>query len=171
MAVTTLEAAAVIEKPEQRTKTRFAFPLKVLGTTNGILLAITIAAVSMPEMTQDVFDLVGIAQNSLLRQLDIREPAYMAFAVAWLIAVIYMHVDEINEHRLMLRSAPETEIIRAFTIEDLVGNFVRAAVLLIPASGLYFLPAYLHKASMTDHLAFILVFAAEYLLWRFVRKE
>lgn len=95
----------------------------------------------------------------------------MAFAIAWVIVVVYLHVDEINESRLALRSAPETEMIRAFTIEDLIGYFVRATVLLIPAMGLYFAPSYLHVASPADHLAFLMVFAIEFLLWRFVRKD
>jgi hypothetical protein len=170
MAVTTLEAAAAIEKQERPLKDRCALPLKVLAIANGILLALVAAATSMPELVADLATLAGIPDIPLLRQLDLREPAYMAFAVLWVMAVAHMHVDEINETRLALRYAPESEIIRAFTVEDLIGLFVRATAVLIPAFGLYFFPAYLHGASPIDHLAFALVFAVEFLLWRCVRR-
>jgi hypothetical protein len=125
----------------------------------------------MPGMVQDGFDMLGVPQSSLLRNIDLREPAYMAFAIVWFLAVIYMHVDEINESRLALRAAPETEVIRAFTVEDLVGHFVKAALLLLPSAGLYFSAQYLHEASAIDHTAFLIAFAFQFLIWKVSRRQ
>lgn len=172
MAVTTLEVASAIQRPEQaRPKSRSTFPVRVLGIANGVLLAIAVAGVTMPDMIEDLWRMLGIGDSSFMHTLDIREPVYMAFALVWSLAITYMHVDEINESQLTLRSIPPDETIRAFTIEDLIGKFVRAAVLLIPAFGLYFIPRYLHNASTLDHVVFLITFAIEFLVWRFARKE
>lgn len=171
MAVTTLEAATAIQKPDNKPRSRCAFPLKVVGIVNGAILALICAGVTMPGTVQDVFDVLGLPEASLLREIDVREPMYMAFALVWFLAVVYMHVDEVNESRLALRSVPETEVLRAFTIEDLIGYFVRAAVLLIPAMGLYFVPAYLHSATTIGHVTFLIAFAMQFLLWKVARRQ
>lgn len=171
MAVTTLEAATAFQKPEHRTRSRCAFPLKALGVANAIFASVIVAAIAMPEMVQELLDSAGVPAQALLRSLDLREPAYMAFALVWVVAVIYMHVDEINESRLALRSAAETETIRAYTVEDLVGHFVRAAIILIPSFGLYFLPKYLHNATPAEYAAFVLVFAFQFFVWRRLRNH
>jgi hypothetical protein len=170
MAVTTLELAAAFEKQERTDKNRPLLPLKVLATTNGILLLIATLVFSMPELFADLYTLSGLPELTIFRNVDGREPAYMAFAVLWLMAVVYMHVDEINETRLALRCAPETETIRAFTVEDLLGYVVRGAAFAAPSFGLYLFPSYLHGASPAAHLVFAGVFACEFLLWRFVRR-
>lgn len=142
-----------------------------MGIVNGILAVGVVVLSTMPEVVQDGFDTICVPAGCFLRHLDAREPAYMAFALAWLVAVIYLHVDEINENRLALCSADQSEAIHAFTIEDLFGHLVRAVMMLVPALGLYFLPAYLHKAAVTDLLVFVIVFALEFLLWRQVRRQ
>jgi hypothetical protein len=172
MAVTTLEAATAMQRPsEHRAGGRCSLPVKVLGTVNAILAGLVLTGVAAPEMLPDVYDMLGLPATAFLRTLDLREPAYMAFALVWIIAVIYMHVDEINESRLALRSVPESEIIRAYTIEDLIGHFVRAALILLPSCGLYLLPHYLHKASQVDHATFVLMFVIEFFLWRCLRRD
>ncbi|HEY9792505.1 MAG TPA: hypothetical protein V6D22_19040 [Candidatus Obscuribacterales bacterium] len=171
MTVTALEPPQIIRTPEYRLHSRCSFPLKILGAVNGVIAGGVIVLNTMPGIVQDCFDAVALPSSSFIRHLDVREPAYMAFALAWLMAVIYKYVDEINENRFALYSADQSETIHAFTIEDLFGHLIRAVMLLVPALGLYFLPEYLHRAAPLDHLAFVIVFALQFLLWRQVRRR